>query len=120
MANNWKGEVELEAGGRKLLFRLGVNEMIELQGDFGLADKDEEFATALRNLSGFKRHRDAIFRGLQLHQPDVTLKQAGDVMNEIGMAQVGELIAKALVLAFPEENKQEGGEPRPSVGPTSS
>jgi hypothetical protein len=118
MANNWKGEVEVEAGGKKLLFRLGVNEMIELQGDFGLVGSDEEFAAAVANLSGLKRHRDAIFRGLQLHQPDTTLKQAGDIMDELGLDRVRELIAEAFALAFPE-NKP-GGEPRPSVGPTSS
>ena len=118
MANNWTGEVEIEAGGRKLLFRLGVNELIEVQGDFGLADQDEAFALALKNLAGFKRHRDMVFRGLQLHHPDITIEQAGDLMNEIGMERVKEAIESALNLAFPEP--KEGGEPRPSAGPTSS
>ena len=118
MANNWKGEIVIEAGEEELLFRLGVNELIEVQGDLGLADKDEEFAAALKSLAGFKRHRDMIFRGLQRSQPGITIERAGDVMTEIGMERVKEAIERALNLAFPEP--KEGGEPRPSAGPTSS
>jgi hypothetical protein len=118
MANHLSGEVAIATSSGTLTFRLGVNELIEVQGDFGLVDNDDEFATALQNLSGFKRHRDMVFRGLQRHHPSITLQEAGDLMNELGMDRVKEVIATALGLAFPEPKQD--GEPRPFAGPTSS
>jgi hypothetical protein len=123
MANNLHGEVEIQAGGKKLTFRLGVNEMIAIQNDFGLADKDEEFALALQQLSGFKRPRMVIYHGLLAHQPEITIEEAGDIMTELGMPRCERTIEEAVRWALPEKepvDPKKGGKPRPSGGPTSS
>lgn len=125
MTNHLKGEVVLEAGGEKLTFRLGVNEMIAVQDALGLADDDAKFLVALSNLRSFKAVRTIVHCGLLRGQPDLTLERAGDIVTEIGMERVGEFIAQALRWALPEKKaaagvEKRGDRPRPSVGPTSS
>jgi hypothetical protein len=121
--NHLRGEVEVEAGGRKLTFRLGVNEMIRIQDALGLADDDAKFLLALSNLRSFKAVRTIVHSGLLRDQPDTTEEQAGDVVTELGMMRVGEVIEQALRWALPEKKpggERRGEKPRPSVGPTPS
>lgn len=123
MPNHLRGEVEVEAGGRKLTFRLGVNEMIRIQDALGLADDDAKFLLALSNLRSFKAVRTIVHSGLLRDQPDTTEEQAGDVVTELGMMRVGEVIEQALRWALPEKKpggERRGEKPRPSVGPTPS
>jgi hypothetical protein len=125
MANHLKGEVVLEAGGEKLTFRLGVNEMIRIQDALGLAEDDAKFLGALSNLRSFKAVRTIVHSGLLRDQPETTEEQAGDVVTELGMGRVAEVIQQALRWAMPEKKPSAGGEkrgdkPRPSVGPTPS
>lgn len=125
MANNLRGEVEVQAGGRKVVFRLGVNEMIALQNDLGLAGKDEEFGRVIAESSGFVNPRLVIFHGLRLRQPEITLEEVGDVMTELGRTRWEAVILEGLRWALPEKEQapadpKKGGKPRPSGGPTSS
>jgi hypothetical protein len=124
MANHLKGEVEIQAGGEKLTFRLGVNEMVRIQDALGLADDDQKFLLALSNLRSFRAVRTIVHSGLLRDQPEMTEEQAGDVVTELGMARVGEMIQQALRWALPDKKpdngKREGQKPRPSVGPTPS
>jgi hypothetical protein len=122
MANHLRGEVEIAAGDRKLVFRLGVNEMIAIQNDFGLAGKDEEFSAALMSLRGFARPRIVFYHGLRARQPDITIEEVGDIMTAIGMPRVDQAIVEAVRWALPdkEPGDDEGGDARPFGGPTSS
>lgn len=123
MANHLAGEVEVLALGKTLIFRLGVNEMLEVQNGLGLADKDDAFLAVfdedrLRNL---KTVRAVAFYGLNRDQPEITERDAGDVVVEIGLLRFGDIIREALRWALPD--KDEGardGAARPSPGPPSS
>ena len=123
MANHLAGEVEVLALGKTLIFRLGVNEMLEVQNGLGLADKDDAFLAVfdedrLRNL---KTVRAIAFYGLNRDQPEITERDAGDVVVEIGLLRFGDIIREALRWALPD--KDEGardGAARPSPGPPSS
>jgi len=130
MANHLAGEVAVKALGRELVFRLGVNEMLELQNALGMAGKDDVFLSVfdedkLRNLAtvrtvafcGFSRVNET---GEMVHQ--VTELEAGDVVVEVGLEKFGEVIQEALRWALPEKEPvvKGGPPPRPSSGPTSS
>ena len=123
MANHLKGEVEVSALGKSLTFRLGVNEMLEVQNALGLADKDDAFLAVfdsdrLRNL---KTVRTIAFHGLRRDQPDITEQEAGDLVVEVGLLKFGEIIREALRWALPEKDEEtRDGAPRPSPGPSSS
>jgi hypothetical protein len=124
VANHLKGEVAFEAGGQSYTFRLGVNEMIELQNQLGLAGKDAEFLEVLGGISGFGQVRACIYVGLRKHHPEVTEELAGDIVTELGMSQIPDIIRQALRWALPEKEEGAGGgrgkPARPSRGPTSS
>lgn len=125
MANHQHGEVDFEAGGETYTFRLGVNELINIQDALGLADDDARFLVALDNLRGFKQLRIVLYQGLRGRHPEITELEAGDVFTQIGFAKAAALIGQALRWALPEkeadEGKQKGvGKSRPSRGPTSS
>lgn len=123
MANHQKGEVEVEALGKKLVFRLGVNEMIELQNALGLADQDDAFLAVfdehrLRNLGQIRR---VILFGLKGSWPEVTEGDAGEIITEVGLVRAGEIIRDALKWALPDREPVEAGaQKRPFVGRASS
>jgi hypothetical protein len=122
MANHLKGEVEFKSGGKKLIFRMGVNQLINFQGLMGLAGKDDELWEALDNLRSLNVVRKIVFCGLVSDQPDMTEEKAGDVISEMGLPRVATLIIEALRWALPEKEAApaEKGKARPSDGPQSS
>lgn len=126
MANHLAGEVEVKALGKTLTFRLGVNEMLELQSDLGLADKDDSFLACfdedkLRNLGVVRK---IVRFGLKRDHPDLTLEEAGDIITELGLAKLQAVIKQALKWALPEPEPAKeggaGGDARPSGGRHSS
>ena len=124
MANHERGEVEFEAQGKAWILRLGINELISVQGAVGIADKDEEFLQALDNLSGsFRQMRAVVYHGLKGAHPEITELQAGEIVTAIGRFKMAALVVVALRWALPEKEPtgapQEGGGDRPSGGPTS-
>ena len=124
MANHMKGEVEVEAGDKKLIFRLGVNEMVAAQDALGLANDDQGFLEALDNLRGLGPIRIIVHNGLKRDQPDFTVEMAGDLITELGLERTTEIIQEAMRWALPAKEatdvQKKGGRPRPSVGPTPS
>ena len=109
MANRLKGEVAVEVGGRTVVFRLGINELIDLQEALGLKDDDERFLASLDNLRSLRKLRAAVKVAVSTEQPDITDKQAGDIVTELGFARVGEIIAEALYLAMPDKSQAPQG-----------
>lgn len=123
MANHLKGEVEVAALGKTLTFRLGVNEMLEVQNGLGLADKDASFLAVFDGdqLRSLKTVRTIAFCGLKRDQPEITEQEAGDVVVEVGLLEFGAIIRKALRWALPDKDEGErDGAARPSPGPLSS
>ena len=126
MGNTQAGEVDVEVGGQRLVFRLGINELIAIQADWGLADKDAEFFAeldALQQTASLKKLRSVFYHGMRRGKPDVTEEAAGDLLVALGLKRAGELLSQALRWAAPEkspEGEGSGGEPRPSGGPTST
>jgi hypothetical protein len=124
MANHLKGEVEVESSRGKLVFRLGINEMISAQNDLGLAEDDQGFLNALDNLRSLKKIRTIIFNGLRGAQPEITESDAGDLITELGVVGTVKIIKEALRWALPEKEDESGKggrgkPPRPSGGPSS-
>jgi len=123
MANHLKGEVSFEAGGKTLMFRMGVNQLLDFQESMGLAGKDEELWEALDNLRSLSVVRKIVFCGLKKDQPEMTEADAGEVISEVGLPEIAVIILRALRWALPEKKEEAEpgeGETRPSDGPTSS
>ncbi|WP_439150831.1 GTA-gp10 family protein [Sulfitobacter sp.] len=112
MANAQKGEITLEAGGETYRLAYTTNAMCELEDATGEAlGKIVDKLNDPSNPPGVKTLRLLLWAALIEHQEEMTVKQAGGICDEIGMARVGEVIGEALTAAFPESS---GGKPKAS------
>lgn len=118
MANRLKGEIdetlppELEgAAGLTVRFRLGMNELINLQEALGYGDDDERFMAEVdsgKAFRGLKRIRTAVLHALLKHQPEMTQERAGEIVTLLGPDRVGELLTEAMKWAMPEPAESKG------------
>lgn len=132
MANAQKGEVGFTAAGQQFKLVLDNNALCELEeqtgrgiADIGLEiqswappfgpDKKPLPETGEQRLARAKRIKMALLRsllwaGLREHHDHMTLKDAGNLIKEIGGVQpTMDVVVQALALAFPDstETKEE-------------
>lgn len=111
MANPVKGEVAFEALGKRYVLSYSVNALCQLEEEIG----ESVIALSAKMQAGEGasiRMIRSIFRaGLLDNQGEITEKEAGDIMTEIGVAEASGLVEKAFALAFPDAPR--GGSGRP-------
>lgn len=116
MANRLKGEVAVEIGEGEakhtVVFRLGINELIGLQAEWGLQDDDEKFLLALDDKRSLKRRRSLVKAAMLFRQPETTDEQAGEVVSELGIRKVDEIIIETLGWALPPREPVQSGAAR--------
>lgn len=128
MANAHKGEVEFTADGKAYFLRFSTNAVCELEEVTGLGAnaisrelgawgppvdgkgkpkaETAEQATARLDRVRVTLVRQVFWASLRDRHPDVTIKEAGDLMAEIGgMTEALELLNQAFVRAQPPETK---------------
>lgn len=111
MANDIRGEVGFRALGKDWIMKLGNGAVRSVEAETGksfaqvgaeLADEAKASITLLTQ----------VFRAaLEQHQPGVSMEECDSVIDEIGHAQVGDLLGKAVKLMQPKTAK--GGDTRP-------
>lgn len=101
MANRLKGEVEIKAGDKTYVLRLSINAIVEIEGLLGLSIN--EVAASLADPERVKvgTLRAIVWGGLRQHHPALTLAEAGEIIGEAGIAQIGDVIGQAFNVAFP-------------------
>lgn len=113
MANLHKGEVELKAGDSTYILRYSIDAICSLEDDLNMG-----FPVIAADMSDPRKMRISSIRkvflaGLREHQPDMTLKRAGDLIVEAGgAAEVLGKIAEAFGAAFPEAEASDKRSPR--------
>jgi len=113
MANPHKGEVELKAGDSTYILRYSIDAICSLEDrlDKGFpAIVAEMSSPATMRLSAV---REVLLAGLQEHRPDITVKQAGELIILAGGALVvlGK-VNEAFAAAFPEPEASDNKSPR--------
>ena len=83
MANRFKGEVDVKAGGDTFTLRFGVNAMVALEEELGV--KTEDLQEHLQDNFSLGLLRTIFRIGLQQHHPDITDAATGDLLDEIGI-----------------------------------
>jgi len=108
MSNPTRGSVTFEADGKTYTLHYSTNALCELESLAGesvmriaaqMADSDGVRLGMVRNL---------IWAGLRDHHPEVTVEDAGRIMDALGLDKAGSLVAEAFILAFPQATKAGG------------
>jgi hypothetical protein len=117
MANPHKGEIAFEAEGRSYVLRFSIDAICQLEAETNrgivsligeLQDPEKMSLTMVRRI---------LWAGLQEHQPDLSLKDAGELIPAAGgMANLLVMFGKAFSASFPAL-KEDGPRPRKAGGP---
>lgn len=115
MANKHRGEVSLQALGQTWKLRFSTNSLCELEEQAGeplqsLAGKMDNPETARIGTL-----RAILWAGLLDNHEGITLRQAGDIIDDLGTADAGAKIGEAFQLAFPEADGK-ANPPRAKAG----
>lgn len=89
-----------EASGKRYTLRYGNNALAELEGLLGLpiTQIGERFTTGA---VGVREMRNIFWAGLMMQHPELSLVDAGNLMDEVGLQRVAELVTEAFGEAFP-------------------
>lgn len=95
MANREKGEASVEINGVSYTLALNINAMCEVETMLSIGGKDVRFLDVFhRACAGHLVSLRAVFWGaLRQHHGQVTLRAAGDLLNEFGEAELTQQLA---------------------------
>jgi hypothetical protein len=109
MANPHRGHVEIEADGKTYRLVFSTHALCCLEDATGLSVSvlGQQMADPKISLL-----RSMMWAALRDYHEDVSIRQAGDLMDVIGIAESGEALGRAFVLAFPQEEATDKPRPR--------
>lgn len=111
MANKNKGEVSFEVNEKSYTMRFSANALCELEDvlNMGVNDVAEQMAKP-KNLR-IKTVRGIFWAGLRDCHPEITITQAGELIQDLTLPRCLELIGKAFTLAFQDSTKSRPQQP---------
>jgi hypothetical protein len=109
MNNKIKGNVfvEVSAFGAIWKLQLTTNALCELESALGFDISILHEKLSDPTAQKLSIVRLVIWAACLTHHPDTTKMQAGNIMDEIGLTRASEIMAEALLLAFPESKEGE-------------
>ncbi|WP_315920440.1 hypothetical protein [Mesorhizobium sp. SP-1A] len=105
MANRERGEVAFDALGQSWTLKLGTNAMCEIEDATGKTFSEVGELMGDQKRVTIKLMRTVFWGALREQHEDVTIKQAGAVIDDIGMQEAGRLIGEAFQAAMPEQKE---------------
>lgn len=113
MANRVRGEVAVEIDGKSWTLRYGTNALCELEDK--LAQPINVIMAMLQDREALriKTIRSVVWAGLREKHPEVTEKDAGDLISAIGFPAMMAKVAEALKAAFPDDPDEGSAADRP-------
>ena len=100
MANPARGEMAFMVGDEAYTLQFSTNAICELEDYL-----DKGLNVIVANMERLTTVRAMLWAGLRAKHPNVTIKQAGDIIDRCGMAEVTDVIGKALTAAFPSPDE---------------
>lgn len=105
MANKYRGMVAIQLDKARNL-RFGTNAIVQAEELLGFRITEMQARTA-----GMTELRILLWAGLKHEQKDLTLDEAGDLLDEAeDFKELGDKLKEALQLAFKMQAKQQGTE----------
>src|SRR4051794_6574640 len=105
--NPIKGEAPFGKTGLVLVFDFNTMCLLEAATDL----KADELLACLENDMGATLARAFVWAGLQEHQPEITIEQAGAWIGEVGIAETTRSLTIALAAAFATPEGKKGSDP---------
>jgi hypothetical protein len=89
---------------------LNVNALCDLEEALGVDDVNEVLAklAMLQEKPSLRTLRTIFAVALRQDHPEVTERQAGDLLSDVGLEVASEVLGKAIALAFPDPSEDEG------------
>ena len=112
MSNPHRGEASFEVEGKAYRVRFSWNAAAEYEEAAGKPLSDALFDIARERLSA-RSLRAMLWAGLQEHHQDVTLKEAGRLIDKMGRKEAQRVMGVALRYFFPELEPPEERAPDP-------
>lgn len=96
MANKHRGQVALVVDGATYNLRLSTNTLCDLesvlQGDLMAALQSPDFRTI----------RAVVWAALSADKPGLTLEGAGEIMDAVGLTEIGKKVGELVKITFPD------------------
>lgn len=107
-----------EAAGKRYQLRYGNNALAELEGLLlmPITQIGEQFT---QGSMGVREMRAIFWAGLMMQHPELSLVDAGNLMDTVGLSQVAQLVTQAFSAAFPNpqtETKEVVPQTSPGTG----
>lgn len=105
MANPNRGQVALKAGDREYMLSYSVNSLCELEDELELPIAS--IVTTMNDPEKLRMKfvRALVWAGLQDHNADVSIKDAGIIIGTVGFQPAMEAVRGAFKIAFPDAEK---------------
>ena len=116
MGNPHRGEASFEVDGTAYRVRYSWNAAAEYEEAAGKPLSDALFDIARERLSA-RSLRAMLWAGLQEHHQDVTLKDAGRLIDKMGRKEAQRVMGVALRYFFPELEKDASPDPTTPAAP---
>jgi hypothetical protein len=102
-SNPRKGEVEFTLGEKSYTLLFSINALCVLEERMG-GGSFVELANAMRDPDkvGLSTLRTLFWSGLYERHEELTEKEAGQLMHDLGLVEASNLVMKAFTLSFPE------------------
>lgn len=112
MANPLRGEVALEADGKTYTLRLSVNEIVEIETELGMVLG--EIIESVRNEATLRLGtvRAMLWGALREHHPEMSLRDAGDLVAKVGLGVAIAKISETFEAGFPAPEPGRSNPPR--------
>lgn len=115
MANKERGEIAFDALGQSWTLKLGTNAMCEIEDAIGKTISEIGEVMGDQKRVTIKLMRTVFWGALRDHHEDITVKQAGGIIDAIGMQQAGRLIGEAFQAAMPVQKEGAARPPQAAV-----
>ena len=102
MANPHRGEVSLLAGGKTYTLAYTINAVCELEAMLG-----RSLPEIVADMSHMNVLRAVLWAGLRRHHKNLTVEDAGDLMDVAGVHEVVAAVKEAVTQAFPTPQGQQ-------------
>lgn len=118
MSNAQRGSVTLEVGGKVYTLRLTLNALCELEDLLSTPKEQVTFqqVTAMAEKGSLRHVRAVVWAALREHHPEMSLRAAGEVIQEYGLSELTDHLTKLAASMSPDLADQKeltGGAKRP-------